>query len=128
MTWYGASLIFATKVIGEEQVKFPISEEVYLVGAPDDETAWRLAEEIGRDDALVNDTIEFNGRIASREFLGIRKLRSIYNPVSMDDIDQEIPTHGSEITRSNFEVVGQERLDALMAGKSVTVEYLDGAI
>jgi hypothetical protein len=128
MTWYGASLIFATKVVDGEQEKIPISEEVYLVHAPDDEEAWQIAKEIGRHDQLINDKVEFNGRVARREFLGIRKLRSIYNPVSMDDIDQEPPTNGSEITRSNFEVVGQESLDDLMNGKPVTVLYVDGAI
>ena len=127
MTWYGASLLFAAKLSEGNQDKFPVSEEVYLINAPDDETAWRSAEEIGHKDARINGSIELDSKSAKRQFLGIRKLRSIYNPATMDDIDQNAPTHGSEITRSHFEIVGQSALDDLRNGLPVTMLYLDGA-
>jgi hypothetical protein len=128
MTWYSASLLFVTKAIEEEQGVFPVSEEVYLVEAPDDGTAWRLAEEIGRRDASINGTDELNSKLARREFIGLRKLKTIYNPVSMKELDQDPPIHGSEITRSHFEVTGQNGLDDLINGRPVTVLYKDGAI
>ena len=128
MTWYGVSLLFVTKTIEDGQTIFPVSEEVYLINASNDEEAWREAEKIGQYDAAINGVTDFNGISANREFLGIRKLRSIYNPVSAKDIDKTHPVHGSEITRSDFEIVGESSLEDLKNGRPVSVLYVDGAI
>ena len=127
MTWYCANLLFVIKAIDEEQEIFPVEEEVYLVEAPDDETAWRKAEKIGREEVEFNGTDELNSKLATREFIGLRKLRSIYNPVWMKEFDQDPPVDGSELTRSYFEVRGLSDLEELKQGRPVMVLYKDGA-
>ncbi|MCZ8195907.1 MAG: DUF4288 domain-containing protein [Hyphomonadaceae bacterium] len=133
MTWYCANLLFVIKAIDEEQEVFPVEEEVYLVEAPDDETAWRKAERIGREEVEFNGTDELNSKLATREFIGLRKLRSIYNPVWMKEFewmkefDKDPPVDGSELTRSYFEVRGLSDLEELKQGRPVMVLYKDGA-
>ena len=127
MTWYAASIITVTKVLDGEQDMFPIEESVYLVEAKTREDAFRRAEELGKElEFSGKEGVRWCGRSAIVQFLGIRKLRSIYPPADQFmSIDDATPVDGAEITHNVFEVKNMEQAQLLANGKFVDVSYID---
>ena len=124
MTWFTASLITYIKALSAPQETFPVFEDFVLVEASNREEAFAKAERIGRDTAAINDGLEYTGVPALRCFVGVRKLRSIYNPVEMD-LDESPPVSGTELSHSYYEVSSEADAKALGQGKAVHVNYLD---
>lgn len=125
MAWYTASIITAIKLtdIGEQET-YPVFEDFYLIAADSRSLAAKKAEEIGLGLEGLKEKLELQGKPARREFLGIRKLRSISNPF-YSDVDAPEPVDGTELTHSYFEVGNYEDLINLAHGKRVLVEYVD---
>jgi hypothetical protein len=124
MTWYTASIITVIKLREGTQDTFPVFEDFYLIEAPDRPSALQKAETAGLALQKLDDKLHFNNQPARREFLGIRKLRSIYNPSRMD-MDTMPPVDGTELSHSYFEVGNEAELTLLAEGKRVSVEYVD---
>jgi hypothetical protein len=123
MTWYVASCILAVVVKSGQQKVFPVFEEFFLVNAEDRATARRQAESFARLGEL-DDTLTYENRPAVKKFLGVRKIRSVYNPHPMD-IDSDQPSHGTELSHSYYEVRTLDDAKGLGEGKAVYVEYVD---
>jgi hypothetical protein len=123
MTWYVASCILAIVVKSGHQKIFPVFEEFFLVTAEDRVAARREAESFGRQ-AELDDTLTYEDRPATKMFLGIRKIRSVYNAHPLDiDVDQ--PSHGTELTHSYYELQSLDEAKRLGEGKAVYLEYVD---
>jgi hypothetical protein len=124
MTWFTASVLTAMRVINDEQENIPVFEDFFLIEAESRESAWREAERIGREHAAIDDNLTLHGKPAERIFLGIKKIRSVYNPAPFD-IDSDRPVHGTELTHSYFEVSNFDEAINLAKGVPVKVFYVD---
>ena len=124
MTWYTASVIIAIQALDGVQDRVPVFEDFYLIDAASDEEAFRAAEAIGRQDETLDDGLRLDDKPAKRVFLGIRKMRSVYNPDPLD-LDTDRPTHGTELTHSLYEVDDLDIARRLARGEAVQVRYID---
>ena len=95
-------------------------EDFYLLEAATRDDAVQEAERIGKELAALDDGLTLNGKPAERVYLGIRKLRSVYNPVPLD-IDADKPVHGTELTHSYYEVSDFETAIKLGKGEGAVV-------
>ncbi|MFG5779813.1 DUF4288 domain-containing protein [Comamonas sp. J-3] len=126
MTWYTASLISAVKLkIGKQDV-VPVFEDFFLIEADSHIAAMEKAKKIGKEHASAEDDILYDGLPAERIFLGVRKIRSIYNPSPLD-IDMDRPGDGTELTHSYYEVADMGVAKSLAAGNAVSIKYWDDA-
>lgn len=126
MTWFSASLIytFVLRNKSDTQDLFPVFEDFVLIEAASAAEAERRATEIGETDARANDDLMFNGKASEKVFMGVRKLRSVYNPPPLD-IDADRPISGTEISHSFYEVHSLDDVMKISRGKRVTVKYID---
>ncbi len=124
MVWYVASVILAVEVEGIEQDEYPVFENFYLIEAENRTLAFANAEALGREEALANQGVTFKDRSARFKFIGIRKIRSVYNPSPLS-LNEDRPTSGTELSHSYFELKCKSDLDKFASGKSVTVQYVD---
>jgi Domain of unknown function (DUF4288) len=125
MAWYTASIVTAIKRTDtNEQETYPVFEDFYLIEADNRHLAAKKAQEIGLGLEELNDGLELQGRAARREFLGVRKIRSISNPL-YGDVDAPEPVDGTELSHSYFEISNKEDLTGMAQGKRVRVEYVD---
>lgn len=124
MIWFTASLITTIKVIDEEQDTIPVFEDFFLIEAIDREEAIREAKRIGKEHESIDDKLFLNGKPAKRIFMGIRKIRSVYN-TAPSDIDFERPGNGTELTHSYYEVRNFNDAEKLANGESVNILYID---
>jgi hypothetical protein len=122
MSWYAANAIFVFKYKSGKQKQFPIWENVYLIEADTDAAARQKAEEVGKANEGEDDTLTVGGHPATLEYRGIRKLITIQNPFPHEPNDAP-PTHGTEITYSEFSVGSEEDIDKLVGGCAVSVLY-----
>jgi len=124
MTWYCASIVTTIKVKQGTQDAFPVFEDFHLVEADDQDTALKKAEKLGLQLQALEDGLTLEGIPARREFLGVRKMRSIYNPPD-GNLDSAPPVDGTEVSHSYFELKNEEDLKKFAAGKRITVDYID---
>ena len=125
MSWYTASIITAIKLTGSvEQETYPVFEDFHLLQADSPASAATKANNIGLKLQELDDQLELDGKPANREFLGIRKIRSVCNPPHLD-LDSSPPLDGAEVSHSYFEVHNKADLLNLALGKRVMVEYVD---
>lgn len=124
MTWYTASIILTIKVREGGQEYFPVFENFVLIKAESDEDAYKKAEEIGKESIIGDEDVSFKGKKADYRFLGIRKVRSVYNPDPLD-IDRDRPTHETELSHSYYEVDTIESAELLAQGNIVNIRYVD---
>ncbi len=127
MTWYTASVISAVKLKNGKQEVVTVFEDFFLIEADSHSEAMEKAVKIGENHALAEDGLLLNELPAERIFLGIRKIRSIYNP-SPFDIDGDRPVDGSELTHSYYEVSDMDVAKSLAAGNVVEIKYWDDAL
>jgi hypothetical protein len=117
MTWYAASVIMYIKFKKEEQEKYPLYENVFLIQAESDNEAIEKARKRGmEDEGDSNGTYSYEGRAATLVFAGVRKIIKTQGA-------EERPTDGTEITYSEMEVDTQETLFKLANGEPVVVRY-----
>lgn len=122
MTWYGVSVVLLFRFKEGPQDAWPLWENVYLVSADSPEEAESkavlLAKETEGDD---DGSLICNGRPATLEFRGVRKIMTVQNVHTSEDE----PTDGAEITFSDMEVQSESDLQALVDGKPVFVKYIE---
>ena len=124
MTWYTASVVLAIYSNGIEQDEVPVFENFYLIEARNHAEAVEMAEVIGRDEAAANQDVEYKSLPARFYFVGIRKVRSVYNPAPLD-LDTDRPICGTELSHSYFELKNRSEVEKFAKGQSVCVEYID---
>jgi hypothetical protein len=127
MTWFTASVLTAIRTLDEIQESIPIFEDFFLIEANNREDAQQEAERIGQEQADIDDELTLYGKPARRIFLGIKKVRSIYNPPPFD-IDSDRPVNGTELTHSYFEVATFDEAERLAKGTPVKVLYIDDSV
>lgn len=123
MTWYAASLIETVVVLDGEQSSFPVYENVILLEAKTPSQARSQAKKIGQQEALGEENLELDGKLAKRVFVGVRKLMTISNPFPMEQ-DTEPPVSETEITYSEFELATFKDVESLAAGAAIVVNYV----
>jgi hypothetical protein len=102
-----------------------IFEDFYLIEARTDQEAWQKAHTYGIQLENIDDELTYMGKPATRKFLGIRKVRAIYNPPESDlDLDKDPPTNGSELSHSCYEVNNLDEAIKIAQGKEVSLVYL----
>jgi hypothetical protein len=122
MTWYAVSTILVFRFKEGQQDVWPVWENVYLVSAESPVAAEakaaafaKLAE--GDDDGSL--TVE--GRLATRQFCGIRKVITVKSPT----VPGDEPVDGAEVTFSELELRSETEIQELVDGKAVTVKYIE---
>lgn len=125
MPWYTASVITAIRLTDtNEQETYPVFEDFYLIAAESRSAAAMKGQQIGLELEQLDDKLEFQGRPARREFLGVRKIRSILNPF-YSDVDAPEPVDGTELSHSYFEIGNKNDLLSFAHGKRVLLECVD---
>lgn len=121
MSWFAAHAIMYVRFRDGVQTPTPVWENVLLIEAPDGRTAWRLAKERAKQDEGVDDgSFTCDGRPAAWVCAGIRKVTEVSH-VRPDDV----LGHWDEVSYSELTVRDLAAVEALAAGKAVTVEYDD---
>lgn len=122
MTWYAAHAIMVFVLKEQEQKEFSVWENIYLVEAETPDKAREKAEECARDFEGDSDgTLTINDKPATLQFRGIRKLITVSNINSDDDL----PGDGAEISYSSFVVKSKTDLEKLITGEPVSIFYED---
>lgn len=122
MTWYGVSVVLAFRFKEGPQETWPVWENVYLVSAASPDEAQVKAIALARETEGDDDgSLMCNGRPATLEFRGVRKVLTVQNVHTPKDD----PTDGAEITFSKLEVASEDLLRDLVDGKPVPVKYVE---
>jgi hypothetical protein len=121
MAWFSATLISVIRLRSGEQDSYPVWEDICLIEAPNDDEAFRLAEELGKSRDSDDSTLTLNGEPAKMSFLGVRKVARVIN--SLDAPEDAPPLHGSEIAFSKYNISTSSDLEKLVLGESVPVVY-----
>lgn len=123
MRWFVASIVSVIKYDQGEQSGFPVVEHFYLFSAESQaEEDRKVSEKMALMDAAGK--CIYNGLPATRSCIGVRKIRSIFNPppLAMND---DPPIDGTELTHSFFSTNSIDEAMDVAAGKRVTVLYVD---
>lgn len=127
MKWFSVSFISAIVCNKNNQEDFPVYEEIILIGA---NSEIDLQEKIKAHGELIDKAgqngITYNSEIARKIFLGVRKIRAIYN-FGGDSLNNSPPDNGCELTHSFYIASSMEEAQKLANGESVTVRYVDDA-
>lgn len=117
MTWYTAHIIMYIEFKDGCQDKYPFWENLILIEAEDDEDAFTKAEIRGRqDEGDSQGTFTHESRPATWVFGGIRRLVECVEAT-------EHPSHGTELSYSEMEVVSEAEFQKVINGESVMVWY-----
>jgi hypothetical protein len=122
MTWYAVSTILVFRFKEGQQDVWPVWENVYLVSAESTDEAEKKATVLaklaeGDDDA----SLTLDGRPATRQFCGIRKVITVKSPTAPDDE----PVDGAEVSFSELELRSEKEIQDLVDGKAVMVKYIE---
>jgi hypothetical protein len=129
MSWFAAHVVLYFEVDSSAEGPISVMENVYLIEAADEDTAWLKAEERGRADCGdSNGSLTLDGKPAELRYGGVRKLisprrsaeRLVQTP---DDEPVDLPEDGTEVTYSRFVVSNREDLKALASGLPVSGVY-----
>lgn len=124
MTWFAASIIISIRPIDASNGAIVAYENIVLVEANTSDEAFAKARKYGEAYATVDDGFTLDNKPTIKVFAGIRKLINISNPHPLD-LDQDPPTTGTEITYSLFELDDDDALAELIAGKEVSLRYVE---
>ena len=121
MGWYGAQLIMYVRFKDGDQRETPVWENTCLIQAPDFESAIVLAKERGKlDEGDGDGDMTWDRRPAEWVFAGVRAVSEVFH----ESDDRELG-HGDEILFEEFMVQGLEAVEALVKGRSVSVELTE---
>ncbi|MFZ5674133.1 MAG: DUF4279 domain-containing protein [Pseudomonadota bacterium] len=119
MDWYCAHIIVATRLFETEQGIGPVEERLVLIEAENVPAARLAAVAIGRAAETVGPKeFVWKGVRARLEFMGVRDIRKISFGAA-----EAPPRHGTELTRSIFEVSDYDTARHLAFGEPVAVTY-----
>lgn len=117
MAWYAAHVVMVIKFKNCIQDKYPLWENIILIQAEDDDTAFQKAETRARqDEGDSQGTFTHEGRPARWVFAGIRRLVDCTDP-------SERPTDGTEITYLEIELPDHHDFQHYLDGKPVKLLY-----
>jgi Domain of unknown function (DUF4288) len=119
--WYAAHLLMYVKRKHDADGKIPVWENIVLINADSEESAFAKAEERGkRDEGDDDGTFRWEGQPARWVFAGVRKL------TLCEDADKR-PGDGTEISYSEMDVKSVKALENLLQGKPAAVTLVDAA-
>ena len=119
--WYAAHILMYVKR-KKAHGKIPVWENIVLIKADSEETAFTKAQERGKQDEGDDDgTFLWAGEPAEWVFAGIRKLTLCEDP-------EKRPTDGTEISYTEMEVESERALANLVAGKPAAVKLTEPSI
>jgi hypothetical protein len=119
MSWYAAHLIVYFKRRKGPQKRFLVWENIVLIRAKSSDEAYEKAEQLGREDAAVDDkSTHIGGHPCRVVFAGVRK-------VTLCQDQDTRPTDGTEVSYNELVVRSEAAIEKLVAGKSVTAEIQD---
>jgi hypothetical protein len=122
MTWYAAHIVMQVELYSEEQIKFPIWENIYLVEANTVDEAISKAEKIGLShNGDSNGSFRWGDKPAHWVFRGVRKLIELQ---SSADIENR-PLDGCELTYNSLEFDDRESLIKFVNGESSMATIVD---
>ncbi|EPG2417115.1 TPA: DUF4288 domain-containing protein [Stenotrophomonas maltophilia] len=121
--WYCAHAVFFYQYEGQDS--FVVHENVYLIGAEDEEKAMFKAKSIALEyeQIGVDSYLECDGKRAEYKFSGIRKLISVQ--VDSDVADSSAICSGVELTYSVMEVGSILDVERIARGELVAVNYIE---
>ena len=124
MRWYAAHVIIGLAQDGRN-ADDPILcwENVIILNAKDECEAKEMAIAFGEEEAAIDDQLRIDNIMAKRVFAGVRKIVSISNIDGSQD--EAPPSHGSEITYSQYIVSSIGDLMQLGSGDEVNIVYTD---
>jgi len=118
--WYCAHAVFYYSYAG--QSSYLVHENVYLISTDNEDGAVRGALELAAEYEQIGEgsRLEIEGQKAEYRFAGIRKLISVDS-----DLERSPELRGltGEVTYSVFEVGSLSDVEALAAGRVVSVIY-----
>lgn len=115
--WYAAHAVMVVRFKDQEQVEFPVWENVLLIDGKTEEDAYRKAEERARsDEGDAGGTFEWEGHPARWEFKTIRRL--VECALSSSDAKLQ---DGAEITYFEFLLPNAQALDCFCRGHEVDI-------
>lgn len=123
MVWYCAHIIIGMHKKGDDQSPIHAYENVILLEANSFEEAEKTAKIFGKENEALDDGLTIDGIPATRIFAGVRKIISIVN--EKPPMNEVPPSHGSEVTYSEFEVPDMEALMKLGRGEVVILRYIE---
>jgi hypothetical protein len=121
MKWYSVHALHYFEYIDGEQNDHLVWEHVYLIRADSFDQARQRGELRARQDETDSaGSLTLNERPARLRFAAIRKA------VECQDLDIQsgLPTDGTELSYSEFNVSSQAEFAKLTAGESASVSYL----
>jgi len=89
--WYAATIIMCIRIEGRDQREWTCDEQVRILLAPDDETAYQKAMQLGKQEEQSYSNSE--GETVYWEFVGLEDLVEMWGP----------PTDGAEIRSHLFD-------------------------
>lgn len=120
MTWYAAHIVMFVKLKKpDKQSEFPVWENVVLIKAASEESAFSKAEELGRADEGDDDgAFKWDGAPAEWKFAGVRKL-------TLCEDSSERPHDLTEITYIEMTARSEKAIRDMVDGKQATVKLRD---
>lgn len=124
MKWFSVSFI-STIICTSSQNEYPVFEDIILIGA---DSEAELQGKIKVQGELINkagaEGITYNNEAAKQIFLGVRKIRAIYN-TGGDSLNNAPPDDGCELTHSFYIVPSFSDAEKIASGNAVEVRYVD---
>ncbi|MCR4532752.1 hypothetical protein [Acinetobacter venetianus] len=103
----------------------PVQEDFYLFEFQSDgELEEKIEKQINIINAAGVDGVRYYGKNAKEYFLGVRKIKTIFNEPPLD-MDEDPPADGTELTHSYMTVKSLKDARRLAEGKAVYVHYID---
>ncbi len=118
MKWYAAHIIVYFKLRNRKQRTFRVWENIHLVRARDSDEAYAKAEELGRQEAVADESLTWGGHPAKTVFAGVRKVTLC--------VDPEIrPTDGTEVTYIEMDLDSEKAIRKFVDNEPVSVAIVD---
>ena len=111
MRWYAAHVVLQVVTVPRRK-SVSVWENVHLIRAANRASARRLAIALGRRSSVSK--FEWDGLPASWKLLGVRKI------VECDDPEHR-PSHGTEITYSQYQFASAASLKSFLEGEVVNL-------
>ncbi len=117
--WYAAHILMYVKRKNKAEGKIAVWENIVLIKADSEESAFAKAQERGQQDEGDDDgTFLWEDQPAEWVLAGIRRL-------TLCEDAQKRPREGTEISYIEMEVASEEVLANLLAGKPASIKLTD---
>jgi len=122
MPWYGVHVVMAVRFKDGNQNAFPAWENLFLVEAATPAAAERRGQKLGQEIAGdAGGSMQWNGRAARWEFIGVRKSVEISGKAPL----KHEPGDGTEVSYNKMEFDGEQALRDYARGLSAAPKVID---